>query len=338
MKPIIFAFLLYYTMATKENTSAAPLRSAPPPWHAVALVALMAAIFVRSLRPAMQTIDEVAVLETFSRRLFPEHISLDALIAIRAAFAIFIIGVSIQMIFYGGWIQLTPWLPNSRLKRAEYRMFGLCTQAPFTVWCWNLLGASCAMNAWLAYLTRQQDKDNAKDPPPTWLLRAAILLFEIVGPCAMLVAFVVKYALWPQALKHGTTEDPTLPFKRVRALIMHNLNVLVALTEISLLGGLPIRATDFGVAVLYGIVYIVFTWSTMMYWAPQHGPQALYFFMDPTLGATTTLALLALLVVLMVFYGLFCGLHAILDHLGGGIGTHALALVVASTLVCRVRD
>jgi len=234
-------------------------------------------------------------------------------------------------------------LPNSRLKRAEFRMFGFRTQAPFTVWSWNFLGVSCAMNAWLAYLAKQQQQQRQQQQDsnitsPTWLLRTAILLFEIVGPCAMLVAFVVKYALWPQALKHGASDDPSLPFKRVRALIMHNLNVLMVLTEISLLGGLPIRASDFGVAVLYGVVYIIFTWSTMSYWAPQHGPQSLYFFFDTTLGATTSLALVALLVVLMVFYGLFCGLHAILDHLGGGIGTHFLALVVASSLVCRVRD
>jgi hypothetical protein len=298
------------------------------------VVLLLTTFFGKTLLSAFRTIDQVADLSTFAKRLFPDYISLELLIAVRAAFAFFIFGVSLYMIQFGGWVQVTPWLPKSKLKRAEFRMYGFRTQAPFTVWSWNLLGLSNAINAWLAYQAKQQ-----QPLAPVWLLRTGVLLFEIVGPCAMLVSFVVKYALWPQALKHGTSKDPSAVLKTFKALIMHNVNVLMVLTEVSLMGGLPIRQSDFGGAALYGVVYILFTWSTMTYWAPpKHGPQALYFFLDTTLGATTSLALVVLLLVLMVFYGLFCGLHRILDHLGGGIMIHLLALVVVSASVCRFRD
>jgi len=161
----------------------------------------------------------------------------------------------------------------------------------------------------------------------------------MVGPSAMLVAFVVRYAIWPNMMEHGRGNDPTGPLKLPRVLILHNVNVLIVLTEISLLGGLPVRTSDFAVSALFGVVYVLFSWSVRNSWAPtKHGPQFLYFFLDTTLGATTTFALLALLIVLMVFYGLFCGLHAALDHLGGGIAVHVLAVVLVASLVCRFRD
>ena len=45
--------------------------------------------------------------------------------------------------------------------------------------------------------------------------------------------------LW--SAKYGSLKDPTAPFKTYRALIMHNVNGLMVLTEVSLMGGLPIR-------------------------------------------------------------------------------------------------
>jgi len=235
----------------------------------------------------------------------------------------------------------TPYLPNSKLKRVEFHMTGIKSAASFTCWSWNLLGVSCALNAWLAYQAtyNNNDNDNNNTINPL-LLRTAILLFEIVAPVVLLIGFVVKYALWPQALSHGTGNNPSAPLKTYRALLMHNFNVWIVLLEVALLSGLPIRVEDFGVAALYGCCYIVFTWSTLHIWAaPEHGPQTIYFFFDTTLGAKMhVLSILALLVLLLFFYALFCGLHAVLDHLGGGIAAHSLAVVLVASLVCRYRD
>ena len=323
-----------------------PQLSASPPWHLVCLVALMTAVFVQSLVPAMQSIDDVATLETFGRRLFPSTVSLELLFRFRAGCSFLIFAVTLHMIVYGGWVHTTPYHPQSKLKRAEFKMYGIRTQAPFTLWSWNCLGISFGLNAWLTYqslLLQQQTPSTTTNATATTsvdalLLRAAVILFEIVGPCALLVAFVVRYAMWPQVLQHGKGVDPTSILKTPRALLMHNANVIMVLTEVSLMGGLPVRSADFGVSALFGIVYILFTWSTMNRWAPEDGAQFLYHFFDTTLGMTTTLAILALLVTLMVFYGLFCVLHMVLEHLGGGIGMHSLAVVLVASLVCRFRD
>ena len=164
-------------------------------------------------------------------------------------------------------------------------------------------------------------------------MRVALLLFECAGPTTLLVASVVRYALWPMALVKSTD---TGPFKAPRALIEHNFNVVMALVELGLLGGLPVRLTDFSVAPLFGIVYVLFSWSMVHQWAPpSEGPQFLYFFMDTTLGWKTTAALLALLAVLSAFYGIF---FLASNYLHGSIGVNAVAIVALLSLVCRLGD
>jgi hypothetical protein len=148
------------------------------------------------------------------------------------------------------------------------------------------------------------------------------------------VAFVVRYGIWPQNLKNGTSDVLKTP----RALLWHNFNVIAALCEASLLGGLPTRYVDLSVSALFGMTYLLFSWGTMHFWAAQDGPQFLYFFLDTTLGATTSLALVLLLLVIMAFHGLFCVIHQILESLGGGFIVHGLAVVVLSGVVCRFRD
>jgi len=85
---------------TKEKQQTVVLQSAPPPRIAVALVTLLMAVFLQTLRRSTATMDEVAQLETFAKRLFPELISVEALIAFRASCALFILAVTMQMVFF----------------------------------------------------------------------------------------------------------------------------------------------------------------------------------------------------------------------------------------------
>jgi len=87
-------------MTKEKQQQTAVLQSAPPPWIAVALVTIMMAVFLQTLRHSATTIDEVARLETFSKRLFPELISVEALIVFRAGCALFILAVTLQMVFF----------------------------------------------------------------------------------------------------------------------------------------------------------------------------------------------------------------------------------------------
>jgi hypothetical protein len=206
-------------------------------------------------------------------------------------------------------------------------MTGFRTQLPFTSWSWNLLGLSFALNGVIAL--------NSQNDVSPWLLRMALLVFETAAPSALLVAFVIRYAIWPRALQHGDTTQLKLPI----VLIWHNANVIMILSEVCLLGGIHIdaHASYFSVAPIFGIVYVVFTWYMIPRWSKE-GPQFIYFFFDTTLGWTTSIALLMLLVVLMVFYGLFGALVHVLSNLQGGLFIHTLAVLVVSSLICRFQD
>ena len=160
-------------------------------------------------------------------------------------------------------------------------------------------------------------------------------MFETAGPTALLVACVTRYALWAQALRAG---GDTSLLKCPMVLMWHNANVIMVLTEASLLGGLPVRYGHVGVVPFFGIAYVLFTWYMMLHWAPGEGPHFLYFFLDTTLGATTSYTILALLAILMAFFAMFCVMDHLLEHLGGGPIVHALAAIFVSSLVCRFRD
>jgi hypothetical protein len=209
-------------------------------------------------------------------------------------------------------------------------MDGARTLLPYTSWCWNLLGISFALNAIIAH----QGGLNGVDLPQP-LLRAALLIFEIAAPSTLLVSFVVTYAIWPNILRQGgSTKD----IKSTRTLIWHNANVIMALTEIALLGGIPVKLGHCAVAPMFGIAYIIMTWSIVNYWKPAEGPQFIYFFFDTTLGKTTTYVLLILLTVMMFFYGIFAMVDLLIHHIGGGIISHLLFVVIVSAGVCRFRD
>mmetsp|Transcript_24825 Transcript_24825/g.35023 ORF Transcript_24825/g.35023 Transcript_24825/m.35023 type:complete len:153 (-) Transcript_24825:1913-2371(-) len=152
----------------------------------------------------------------------------------------------------------------------------------------------------------------------------------------MLVSIAVRYAIWPMNLSKG---ESTVSLKHPRVLINHNATSIMALTEVALLGGLPVRLSDFPIAPLFGIVYTLFTWSMMYQWTTRdQGAQFIYWFLDTTLGATTSIAFLGLFTVLVVTYLLFTGIDHILMQMGGGLLVHGIAVVGISSLVCRFRD
>jgi hypothetical protein len=191
------------------------------------------------------------------------------------------------------------------------------------------LGVSFALSAYIAH---QSLKGNQV---PQYLLRAALIMYETAAPSTLLVSAVIRYAIWPNILRRGNS---TKEISRLRTLIWHNANVVMALSETALWGGIPVKLGHVAVSPMYGFLYIVCAWSLQHFWRPDVGPQFIYFFLDTTLGKTTTYALLTLLAVLMTFYGIFAVAHIILEWMGGGVLTHLLFVVVLSSFVCRFRD
>jgi hypothetical protein len=304
--------------------------SAAPPLHSVVLVAICMVTFLAIL-PSADQLDHQATIQVFTNRVFPNAMSLAALAYIRLLFALFIFGVTLHTTLVGkGWLQVTQFLPISKLTKTTLRISGIKTQFPFTSWSWNLLGISFALNARIAFLAASHQSIHP------WTLRIALLVYETAAPCTLLVAAVVRYAIWPNILRNGGS---TAELKHPRTLLWHNANVFMALSEAALMGGIPVHFAHIGMAPLFGLAYVLFTWSMIHQWAePKYGPQFIYFFFDTTLGRTTSIALLVLLAILMIFYSLFSVVELVLAAVGGGLVVHMMFMAGISALVCKFTD
>ena len=126
------------------------------------------------------------------------------------------------------------------------------------------------------------------------------------------------------------------------ALLQHNANVVMALSEVALLGGLPVHMSHISLPILFGIAYVIFTWSIRNYWNPTSGSSFMYFFLDTTLGIKSTLVLYILLAVLVTFYSLFSGIDWLLEQMDGRedreLFGHCVVVLVVCSLVCKVRN
>eukprot|EP00979_Chaetoceros_neogracilis_P005255 scaffold937_cov166-Chaetoceros_neogracile.AAC.1 len=91
-------------------------------------------------------------------------------------------------------------------------------------------------------------------------------------------------------------------------------------------------------APLFGVFYIIFSWSFRFNWVPSGKPQFVYFFLDTTLGRTSTIALPLLLGILALFYAFFVIIDDILLILGGGQIAHVGLVATLSVIVCRFKD
>jgi hypothetical protein len=314
-----------------------------PPWHTVMTIGLLA-FGSGAILPKIEFIDQIATMDTFSHRIFPELISLNVLIGFRIISCCTIFAWSSRAFWIAFMSEtptviVTPYLPTSKLQRnVKLPLRGFFSHAPFTMWSWLLLGISFGLNGYLAFLG-VDPASRIHGAPPTMLLRTAVILYEGVAPTTILVSTVVRYAMWPALLRQkGGDKDPSAFLKIFRYLVYHNLNVMLALVDACLIGGIPIQLTHLSFSVIFGVIYVVFSWAIRNLWNPPAGPQFMYFFLDTTLGYTTTIAILVLLLTLIVSHSVFCGIHQVLQFLGGGIVLHTLTVVLLCSLVCRFRD
>jgi len=300
-----------------------------PPWHASAFVAALltlSAVFM----PTTKTLDEMATVETFTTLVFPDVLSLRTVGILRCLVAFTIWAIALQMISSKGWVMYTNYKPYSRLKNSWLRLEGYKTLRPFTSWSWMILGAAFSLSGYISLKTALQP-DHEFDP---WTLRMALIAWELAAPFAILVSAVVTYAIWPIVLAGGKPHE----LGNFRNQMMHNFNSIIVLTELSLLGGLPVQLSHLALPCFVGNVYILFTWANCFsYSKPEDGPQYIYWFMDTTLGKVTTIALVCLLVTLLASFALFIGLESISRHIGGSIAAHVLFVPIISFLVIRTK-
>lgn len=300
----------------------AVLKSAPPPWHSVLLVAIFTVYFLARL-PRWEQLQSHP--ERFTTSYDDRGLDRQTIGLLRALFAVIIFTTSVVCMCGPGWDILPPYLKGSKLQRVPIRMSGWKTMLPFTSWCWNILGVSFALNSYLALSSSSLQSSN--------LMGAATLLWEVAAPCALLVSAVVKHALWPAAVRQNTGHA----LNGYRNLLMHNANAAFVLIEYALLSGMPVHWNHLSVAPLYGVCYLLFTWNVNTMWAPNHGPQYIYFFFDTTQsGAFHSVVIAVLLSVLLLFYGLFAHAHYMLDD--GSLLTRLVFCGCISGAVMRFRD
>ena len=334
----IVMFALGLTDELKEDKSVG-VTDAPPPLHTLIVfgIAMMGCV---ACLPSLEMLDEYATIETFTTSVFSTglfHFSPFALGVIRMGFMIFCIIVTRAKIRRGVEFKLT-YLPESKLRNGIVQMEGWRTQGFFTAWSWNLLGASFCLSGLIPLLV-VYDKEFILTEYP-WILRVAIILFEIAAPCALFISFIVTYALWPTAFKtHGPTG--TTGFRSWVGLSQHNINTFMVLFELCLMGGLPVKLSHASFAPLYAGLYQMFMWVMANHWVPDHGPIFLYFFVDTTLGKKTTYFMIGLLSVIFVSFLFFALLEtgvSIIQDFAHGVAPNLCIVFLVSSLLMKFND
>ena len=311
------------------------VRYAPPPMHAVAVFALTLAMCVGGL-PSLESIDEHATTHTFTKG-GPLRLPPMALAIIRLTFAIICTVVTVAKIRRGSQFKIVR-LPGSKLPGGVVEMKGWRTQGFYTSCAWNLLGISFLLGGMIPLLLECGREDVVRDNP--CLLRAAMISFEIAAPSAFLTSVIVTYALWPRAYKeHGASG--TVGFKGPISLAQHNGNCAMVLFEVLLMSGLPVMMSHVVFALLFGLLYISFVWFMINRWSPKTGPVFPYFFLDTTLGARTTIFMVALIGVMGLFFVLFALLDACINMVeqdGYGIMPNICFFFIVSFMVMKFKD
>jgi hypothetical protein len=314
----------------KETTTLQPLASGMPPWHAAGFVGALLAMTTQFL-PTVESLDKMATIPGFTKRVFPELMSLRALAIIRLSIATLALSLTIYLILGPGWQVFSNYKPHSKLRREFIKLKGLGTLCPFTSWCWLFLGLSFLLNGSIA-LAVDMDRSDLIQP---WMLRTAIVLWELSAPFALLVSTVIKYVIWPVALAGGKPHNLT----GFRNQLQHNFNSIFSLVEVALLGGINVNFMHLSLATMVGIIYILFSWvmAVTYYGNKEVGPQYIYWFFDTTLGKTTTIALISLLVALTTFFGIFAGLERLIETIRGNLLSKVVFVVAVSNFVCKFR-
>lgn len=315
------------------------LKSAPPPIHTVVVFVVAMALCVWTL-PSLESIDEHATVETFTTSIFKEgpfSISPVALGNIRLLFAFICIYTTKEKIRNGAEFKIVR-MAGSELRGGYVAMKGWRTQGFYTSWAWNLLGLSFFLGGMIPMLIAYGREDILQKYP--WILRAALISFEVAAPSALLTSSIVTYALWPKAYKdHGASG--TKGFKGWIGLLQHNANSFSVLAEVLLMGGLPVMLSHASFAPLFAGIYQAFLWFMANRWAPNHGPVFPYFFMDTTLGRRTTIFMVVLLAVIGFFFILFALLDmgmAMIEEGGHGAIPNVCCVIFMSYMLMKLKD
>lgn len=310
------------------------VQTAHPPIQAVAFLASVLSVCLVCMPKVFSTLDSDATIEVLTTPRFDDVISKKALGYIRLSIASVIFAVTLHRMTNTQNPMTTPYLESSKLRRTPLLNQGIRSQMMFTAWCWNLLGLTFALNGTITLLSVYNDYSDVPEYLQN-LIRCALLTFEMSFPASMMVSSITRYILWPKAKKI----NDTMGFRNIRSLLQHNGNIVVSLTEVAILGRIPVRLDYIPLCVLLGCVYILHTWNMTHRWLPTKEPQFVYFFFDTTLDKKIVVfVLVALLCVMMMFHCMFVSVTVLVDYLDGDILCNVFVVLGVTSCFCRFRD
>ena len=362
--------------STTSSSSGHCTIDATPPFHTMIVYSIMVLVLVYHL-PTLQQIDEIATIQVLTQCQYfssLSFISIYTIAMVRCICTVFITIVLLQMMYNRtGWYIITPYLKESKLmKHVQHHMIGIKTLYPFTSWSFVLLGLYFGLASYITLqaieiqrshegtvtstTTTLEEAYSIYNQTHRMLLRCTIVLWEISAPCTILVAVIVRYVMWPAALRRiqeeikeqekattiavnhtGTTKvpppRPSHSLNSYQNICMHNINVALALFERCVWSGIPVRYNEWALAPLYGCIYVLFSWNMVYQYNDRtlYGPHFIYFFLDTTLpGYTCSYALLALLFVLLVFYSLYCSIESTLYYIDHAVVDPLLTITTST--------
>eukprot|EP00322_Chrysochromulina_rotalis_P029004 CAMPEP_0115858686 /NCGR_PEP_ID=MMETSP0287-20121206/16226_1 /TAXON_ID=412157 /ORGANISM="Chrysochromulina rotalis, Strain UIO044" /LENGTH=316 /DNA_ID=CAMNT_0003312959 /DNA_START=23 /DNA_END=973 /DNA_ORIENTATION=+ len=169
----------------------------------------------------------------------------------------------------------------------------------FTVQCWALqcfyLVGSTLCSVVTLFDVRITPSDLGQ-----WFPGLLWMSYEVSFAVAVLVSAIVKYVLIPTCMKNKGDADNFFGFQE---LLMHNCNTLFMSLEL-LFNDLPFTLTHFPLAVLWGFLYVFYSWWHM--WKFQC---CWYDFLDPTLPNAIAIHTV-LVLVLGIFFAMGAGFAA----------------------------
>ncbi|OEU14924.1 hypothetical protein FRACYDRAFT_241482 [Fragilariopsis cylindrus CCMP1102] len=328
------------------------IQSGIPPWHTIILLLIILILLIGNL-PTTQSLDDYATLQIITKTKFPLYLSMKGLGYLRLLIGGIALSLTLHLcLLKDGWELMPNYLPKyTKLQHVKLRLQGFGTLCPFTSISWFILGIGFVLRGLLCliYVNYHVSEDNGLilnyilQENNSWLLRITFILWELTGPYAVLTSSVVKYVIWPAALRsqqiqsNSNSNSPNNSRKHnlagYRNQLQHNWNSIFSLLEVTVFGGIPVCLYHITIPILVGCLYMILTWLLGIYYhfgynnktnskdtkKTSVGPQYIYFFMDTSMGILTTYCMVGLLFAMMTIYLFFSVIIQILDT-GGGSG------------------
>mmetsp|Transcript_21036 Transcript_21036/g.46136 ORF Transcript_21036/g.46136 Transcript_21036/m.46136 type:complete len:317 (-) Transcript_21036:106-1056(-) len=296
-----------------------------------ALVAVLFALMVVSAATVWFNIRDIR--PTIEEAISSDFVSQTVLSVFRLSAAAFCLGLNLLLLLEAEGLTFPAgYLPQSKMHSLgaakKITLIGWSRLSPFTVQSWGLLGVYFLISGVASIAFSGDTAHAAQDPIAPQLAFLLFGLFNLLYPVCLLVSVVTTYVLIPSAPRGSVGRNI---LKRPRTLIMHNANIVLCSIEL-LFNRQRIMWQLAGLPVLWGMYFVIFTWT----WSLRRARFVHYNFIDPTLPPKMCIAFhLALVTALFLFSVLGSFISSRLDDsvsFAVKVGAHGLVIFSSVSL------